>query len=356
MVNLYVASFEPYSGKTAICLGLGLHYKEKGVSIKYMKPVSTPALISGKQTSWDALFLKEKLGIKENTEDLSPVLISPENLEEMLKAPEGTWQDKIMESYKKLSPRCRLMLLEGATNLAQGYALKISAGHIARLLDAKVLLVMNYKSDLSVTLDEILHAREHLKGYLVGVMMNHVPAGVLDKTSVRMRTLLRRYRIPFTGILPEDPILSSIPVNELAEILGGEIICSSEECENLVENFAVGAMNVDQALTYFRRIPRKAVITGGDRADIQIAALETDTRCLILTGNRYPPQAILAQSAIQHVPVIIVSTSTMEAVRKVDETLGHMRLRHQSQINRLRQMIESQPGLRELSSTLDLPE
>ena len=36
----------------------------------------------------------------------------------------------------------------------------------------------------------------------------------------------------------------------------------------------VGAMSVESALSYFRRKPNKAVITGGDRADIQLAALE----------------------------------------------------------------------------------
>ena len=100
-------------------------------------------------------------------------------------------------------------------------------------------------------------------------------------------------------------------MEELAEVLGGEILQDyergypepveteeteskypSEERQELIENFSIGAMNVEQALTYFRRIPRKAVITGGDRADIQLAALETDTVALVLTGNLFPAPVV----------------------------------------------------------------
>lgn len=49
----------------------------------------------------------------------------------------------------------------------------------------------------------------------------------------------------------------------------------------MVEHLMIGAMDVDSALTYFRRKPNKAVITGGDRPDIQLAALETSTKCTI---------------------------------------------------------------------------
>jgi len=58
----------------------------------------------------------------------------------------------------------------------------------------------------------------------------------------------------------------------------------------------VGAMNVDSALAHFRRQPNKAVITGGDRPDIQLAALETSTRCLILTGNLPPNPLIIGRA------------------------------------------------------------
>ncbi|MFH1639732.1 MAG: phosphotransacetylase family protein [Chloroflexota bacterium] len=353
MINLYLASFEPYSGKTAICLAMGLHYIEKGVRVKYLKPVSTIAMIEGKPVSWDAVFLREKLQIEEPPEMMSPVLVSPHKWEEMLDAPENQWQDTVLEAYRKLSAGADLMLLEGAVNMTQGYALGLSAKHITSLIDSRVLLVMNYKPDLY--LDSILSARDRLQDHLSGIIVNRIPESMTATIKGQIQRVMGRYGIPVVGMLPEDSLLCSISVSELAEILDGEILNVNNSEGVLIENFSVGAMNTEQALTYFRRIPKKAVITGGDRVDIQLAALETDTRCLILTGNYYPASVVLTQAAIQQVPIILAHTSTMEAVRKVDETLGHIRLRHAHQIKRLRDMIESDPGLAELSRSLGLP-
>ena len=70
------------------------------------------------------------------------------------------------------------------------------------------------------------------------------------------------------GVMPKVPILHSVSVAELAEATEAEFLCGEDEADELVEHFVVGAMGVEQALQYFRRTPRKCVITGGDRSDI----------------------------------------------------------------------------------------
>jgi len=116
----------------------------------------------------------------------------------------------------------------------------------------------------------------------------------------------------------------------------------------------VGAMQVEQALSYFRRVPGKAVITGGDRADIQLAALETDTRCLVLTGNLYPAPAVLTEAEVRGVSVIMVHSSTWEVVQRLDEIFGQLRLKTERQIDCIKQMTRGQSWMDDLSSVLDL--
>ena len=43
MATLYVVSPETYSGKSALCVGLGRHFRREGYAIGYMKPVSRTA-------------------------------------------------------------------------------------------------------------------------------------------------------------------------------------------------------------------------------------------------------------------------------------------------------------------------
>ena len=95
--------------------------------------------------------------------------------------------------------------------------------------------------------------------------------------------------------------------------------------KKVVENFLVGAMRQESAISYFRKAPRKAVITGGDRPDIALAAIETDTSALILTGNLFPDVRVLAKAKERGVPVILVPYDTYLTVQKVQEVSGKIK-------------------------------
>lgn len=352
MVNLYVASIEPYSGKTSLCLALGLHYKAKGLKVKYMKPVYVLGVKGGEPVSSDADFVRRELGLTEPVEWLSPLLLGPDTWEEALKAPQSKWTEKIVQAHQSLSRDCDLMILGGVRDMNEGYALKLAVRHIAALLDAKVLLLVNYRP--SLPWDGILAAKDSLEGRLIGIVVNNIPERLLEEVNGQMRRFSEHYRLPVLSILPEAKLLSSISVGELVKLLNGEMLGTTEKDQELVENFSVGAMNVETALTYFRRTPNKAVITGGDRADIQMAALETDTKCLVLTGNLYPTPAVLAQAVDRGVPIIVVSTDTLTTVRKVEDELGHIRLHHERQIRLLREMVDNHVDFATLSKVLGL--
>jgi len=91
----------------------------------------------------------------------------------------------------------------------------------------------------------------------------------------------------------------------------------------------VGAMTASSAITYFRRRPNKAVITGGDRHDVQLAALETSTRCLILTGNQQPSAVVVERAKQVGVPIIVVEPDTLTTVQSLEQIFGKTSL-HQS--------------------------
>jgi BioD-like phosphotransacetylase family protein len=86
-------------------------------------------------------------------------------------------------------------------------------------------------------------------------------------------------------------------------------------------------MSVEQALPRIRRIPHpKAVITGGDRADIQWAALETGSECILLTGYLRPQPELLRRAEEQGVVVLLTHHNTMETVEAIERVFGKTRL------------------------------
>ncbi len=120
----------------------------------------------------------------------------------------------------------------------------------------------------------------------------------------------------------EDRKSSAISIGELAEYAKGEILNCSEQSGELVENLMVGAMCVDPAPLYFNIKTNKAVITRGDRADIQLGALDTPTKCLILTSGIKPIPSVMQRADEVLVPIILVTKDTPATLVDIESGLS----------------------------------
>ena len=134
------------------------------------------------------------------------------------------------------------------------------------------------------------------------------------------------------GAVPEDPKLGAVTVREILELIGGKLLCCEDKLDETVERFLVGAMTAEAALRHFIRVREKAVITGGDRSDIVLAALDTSTKCLVLTGNLYPNEIVLSRAQEAGVPVIVVPGDTLETIGRFEEIMGRHSIREKKQV------------------------
>jgi BioD-like phosphotransacetylase family protein len=99
-------------------------------------------------------------------------------------------------------------------------------------------------------------------------------------------------------------------------------------------------MNVESSLRYFRRMPNKAVITGGDRSDIQLAALETASKCVVLTGDLRPNSRVLTRSQELRIPLLLAREDTLTVVDKIERLLGRVRIREHAKIARASELAQ----------------
>ena len=189
------------------------------------------------------------------------------------------------------------------------------------------------------TLDGILNMKDRVPEQFAGVIFNRVPAGVARRIDQAVRPFLKSRGVDVLGIIADDSVLNAIPVSDLVPALGAQVLCCEDKLDGLIEHFSVGAMTVDAALSYFRRFPNKAVIVGGDRADIQLAALETSTRCMILTGDLYPNERILTRAEEAGVPVLLAPMETSAVVAACEELHGWLSLHNEAKIARANELV-----------------
>ncbi len=327
MKSLYVTSVERYSGKTAVCLTLGKHFQKDGFRVGYLKPLSLqPWMSGGHVADEDAAFVKEILDLPVEPWELSPVVITTELLQEHLSSNgEINLMPKIREAFDAAAESQDILLLEGGGSLREGYVVGLPTPQVAHDLGSEILAIIKSRDQIRL-LDDALTAFTRLGDSLSGIIINRVPAAVKDFVADLAVPFLESRGIPVFGVLPEAHTLAALTVNDLVDVLEAEILTKYYRPQSMVENLTVGAMTAEAALSRFRRYPQKAVITGGDRTDIQLAALETSTTCLVLTGNLHPSPLIIRQAEEFGVAVLLVRSNTMETVEKIETIYGKTRL------------------------------
>ena len=353
MQTLFIGSTAGNSGKTLITVGLGLTLKESGYKVGYLKALGkAPTIIEGKTVDADAHFIRGILQLTEPLEQLCPVILTQDLVARGLRGEVPDLRAKILQAFEAVAAGKDIVLVGGSGSLGDGAFLGISGTRMAKELRASVLLVHSYMNEVCV--DCILNTKEILGDHLMGTVINRVPPQSLHEVEQTVVPFLVSKNIEVMGVLPLDRVLDAITVRQMAEALDGKVICAHEGLDEFVERFSVGAMDVDAALGYFRKLPNKAVITGGNRADIQLAALETSTKCIVLTGNQMPNEIIISRARELRVPMISVHYDTLTTVEKLEGMLGRIRIREERKIQRARELLRDRLNFRRIIEKLGL--
>lgn len=355
MKPIYITSVERFSGKTATCLALGRRFQADGYKVGYLKPLSLqPWRIGGRVADEDAAFVREALGLSAPAWDLSPVVLTPEFLTQHLaQRAEINLLAHVQKAAQAAGEGQDVLLLEGGASLREGYVVGLPTPAVAEALGSAVLAVIKYRDQVRL-MDDALAAHARLQKVLTGIVINRVPAEAREFVTQLAQPYFESHGIPVFGVLPEKRSLEALTVEEIMKALRADILTPTTNRQALVETLTVGAMTADAALSRFRQQMNKAVITGGDRTDIQLAALETSTACLVLTGNLQPSPLIVKQAEEFGVSVLLVPTNTMETIEAIEKIFGKTRLGQAAKLQQFQDLIVEHVDMERLYKALEL--
>jgi BioD-like phosphotransacetylase family protein len=331
LVSLYITSVEEGAGKTTISAGLGRQLRDSGKKVAFFKPVISRGgspLAETEET--DAWFMKELLGLDEPIESMSPVIADWNQLSGVFK-----------EAYTKVASGKDIVISEGPCELS-----------ILGALEARVIAVESY----SVPAPMVKYV-DHYRGlgkHLLGIVYNGVPAAKLDQVRSEVNRQLEGSGIDVLGVLPEDRALLTLTVGELVQCIQGNMLSSSAQPAELIDSIMVGAMTVDSGLIYFGRKNNKAVLVRSNRPDMQLAALETSTKCLVLCGDTPPIPAVLYGAEVKHVPIVLTGNDIATTMDNIEAALAGNRFRQEKKLPRLSEIMGKQLDLPALYKELGL--
>jgi uncharacterized protein len=296
---LYLVSAEEGTGKTAVCAGIAINLVNAGKKVGYLKPqAAEKGMADG-----DIAFMRKTLG-----------------------------QADIVNAPDIIAGRDTVLVEARLGTKAADTASKDAYG-AAKEMKAKVIAVETY------TGQPTKYAALY-KGFgdsFLGIVINKVPQSLLKQA----RDAAASSPVKVLGVIPENRILLAITVAELAESIKGKIINKKENSAELIENYLLGVMTPDSGTGYFIRKNNKAAVIRQERADMQLAALETPTTALVLAGSNQPPiYNVLNKANKNGVPVITTESDINDIVKNIETTIAKARINQDKKLAKLGEMVK----------------
>ena len=248
-------------------------------------------------------------------------------------------EKRILESYEKVSRDKDLVIIEGTGHAGVGAVFGLHNARVARLLNAKVLLItvggIGRPFD-EIMLNKALFEKEGVE--IVGVVVNKVLPEKMEKITRVLSRALDKEGLRMFGAVPFVKTLSSPTFAQICEALQGEII-SDRGFDRRVDNIVVGAMAPHGAISYFT--PGSLIITPGDREDIILATMAKaeDIVGLVLTCGVKPHPVIMELVKKASFPVIVVASDTYTTTSRIHDLVVKVRPQDRDKISMLNELV-----------------
>jgi BioD-like phosphotransacetylase family protein len=343
---IFLSSLTERVGKTLLSIGILKKLLKEGKKVAYFKPVGIPKGTGFASKSDPDVGFIQKMVIKEYhaPEDICPITIAPnyyiDNIDSDRK--EDYWA-KIKDAYEKVSEGMDYVLIEGNPTIVNFARVGLDDVTIAQQLGIKELVLMiSDSTDFSI--DNLFFTDKYFQFRnfkIKGIIFNVVDYEYIARIRELEKNHINRYGLDVIGVIEKSIELLSARVSEVQAAIGGELIneAASSGLENPVETYIIGAMNTQAALKYLRQVKRAAIITGGDRTDMAMAALDQDISCLILTGFIQPDLSVITSANEKNIPILLSPSDTYTTIRNMEKLKPGLQ---EDDIENISELIEKQ--------------
>ena len=322
--TIYIASAEPYSGKSIISLGLVNMLLGKAQKVGYFKPIINQGPNEKQDVHIETICSYFNLPIR--YED-TYAFTRAEIMGQVEGDSQGLIIDRIISKFKQQEENYDFTVVEGSDFVGEGTPFELDTNvSIAKNLGVPVILVVlgagkTTAQVLNAALTQ-LRSFESREVQVLAVLVNKVNPEQADDVQELLAPQLPADIL--LAVIPEDKNLKNPTVREIFDALGGKLLLGQDLLSNQVDHFVTGAMQVPNFLNYIRE--NVLIVTPGDRGDIIICALQANLSAnyprvagIVLTAGTEPEEPVirLIEGLETVVPIMAVKTGTFETIAQI---------------------------------------
>jgi BioD-like phosphotransacetylase family protein len=331
MRPLYIVGTQRHAGKTTFCIGLITALRQRGLTVGYTKPLGQRVTnVAGQAIHDDALVVSKALNIRSEESKSMAIALTRGRVEKEiydLKAPQLA--GKVLKTCQTLQRENDVVVVEGMGHVAMGSCLKMSAAEVAKIVNAKALLISG--GGIGRAVDEVSLCQTFLTARgadFLGVVVNKIWPSKFTRISQAVRKGLDNIDIRMFGAVPYEETLAQPTVRQVGDELDAEVFSGAEALDNRTGKTVVAAMEARHMVAHLS--DRALVITPGDRTDNILAILSTHAldgprtnpiSGIVLTGGFRPKGKMLDLLHETHLPTLLCKEDTFTIAAKLQETI-----------------------------------
>ncbi len=319
--TIFIATTEPYSGKSIVALGIINMLLAKARKVGYFKPIINEDPNEKKDIDIETIVNHFALPIAfEDTYAYTRVQ-AMRQMETDTKR--GELINTVISKVKKLEESYDSIVIEGSDYLGEGTAFEFETNiTIAKNLNAPVVMVVSGENkapgQVANTVQAMLRNFRKRDVQVLAVVANKVKVEKIDEVKQLLAASLPKETI--ISVIPADKNLQNPSMKEIFDQLGGKLLFGKEELGNQVDNFVTGAMQLPHFLDHISE--NVLIVTPGDRGDIIIGALLAGisknypkVAGIVLTAGIEPDEPVIRLLNGLHtvLPIILVKEGTFQA-------------------------------------------
>ena len=328
---LYIESDERGAGKTALCASLAHSLTSRGI-----KTVFKPFSVTPKD---------------DPDSDIYQALLGQQKSDWPFLAPEGDLTpeviEKIINPLRIAQENQNTLIVEGSSALSNA-----ASANLVELLDARTLVVLRYRGELDTS--KLQPWKTMFGDRFIGIVINGLTQYHKHTAKSKVVASIESEGLKSLGLIPEDRRLLAPTVGQLAAHLSGRFTVGEKFTDGLIEHIMVGGLGLDNGVDYFGLRNEKAVVVRGDRPDIQMAALQTPTTCMVLTQGTEPIEYVRNEAELEEIPVIVVPTNTLDTMAALHDMQELIRFDHSSKLERFIDLMDKHVDVNPINDALDV--
>jgi phosphate acetyltransferase len=323
--NIFIATTEPYSGKSIVALGLVNMLLGKAKKVGYFKPIINSDPKERKDEHIATIIEHFDLAVSYSD---TYAFTRTQALQMIQNKSQGEMIDRIIEKCKALEEAYDFTVIEGSDFVGEGIAFELDANiSIAKNLSAPVIIVTSGENKTTAqiitnTLNVFNNFRSR-EVEVIAIVVNRANANQAEDIRQLLRIQLNLEVI--IAVIPFERSLKSPTMKEIIDQMDGNLLFGEEQLGNQVDHFITGAMQVPNFLNYLKE--NVLIVTPGDRGDIIISALQANLSTnypkvsgIILSGHIQPDEPVmrLIQGSQSVFPIVSVKTGTFKTTANLD--------------------------------------